>query len=358
MSAEDDSEKSFDPTPQKLEKARRKGEVAKSLDVQVAAAYAGFCLCLAAVGGSVLLSTAARLRYPFEFTSEFSNQIFDGAFPAAVAGWGVEVASGLVPLFAVPAIFVLLSILLQRAFTFVPSKLQFKMSRINPLQNAKSKFGRSGLFEFAKSFIKLMFYSICLGLLLRARLDEMAQLIHSEPQALMMGIGALTLEFLLISVLITAAIATIDLLWQRQEHTRKNMMSRKELTDEAKDNEGDAQLKQKRRQRAQQIALTQMMQDVPSADVVIVNPTHYAVALKWSRQKQSAPVCVAKGVDEIAGKIRELAQENAVPIHSDPPCARLLFATVEIGNEIAPDHYLAVAAAIRFSEEMRRKTWK
>ena len=133
------------------------------------------------------------------------------------------------------------------------------------------------------------------------------------------------------------------------------MMSRKELTDESKDAEGDPYMKQKRRQKGQEIASKQMIQDVPNADVVIVNPTHYAVALKWSRLPGDVPVCVAKGVDEIAARIREKAQESAVPIHSDPPTARALHAVVEIGQEIPPENYRAVAAAIRFADEIRRK---
>jgi len=139
---------------------------------------------------------------------------------------------------------------------------------------------------------------------------------------------------------------------------RKNMMSRKDLTDEAKDSEGDPHMKQKRRQRAQEIALSQMIQDVPDADVIIVNPTHYAVALKWSRLPGEAPVCVAKGVDEVAKTIRKVAQEAGVPIRSDPPVARALHATVEIGQEIPPEHYRAIAAAIRFAEAMKKRAWK
>ena len=101
--------------------------------------------------------------------------------------------------------------------------------------------------------------------------------------------------------------------------------------------------------------MNKMLADVPTADVVIVNPTHFAVALKWDRSAGSAPVCVAKGVDEIAARIRELASEHAVPLHSDPATARALHASVEIGSEIAPDHYRAVAAAIRFAENIRQK---
>ena len=127
--------------------------------------------------------------------------------------------------------------------------------------------------------------------------------------------------------------------------------------DEVKHSEGDPHIKQQRRQRAVEIAMNQMLSDVPDAGCRDRQPTHYAVALKWDRLSSGAPVCVAKGIDEIAARIREVAAENAVPIHSDPPTARALHASVDIGDEISPDHYVPVAAAIRFAEAVRRKAW-
>jgi flagellar biosynthetic protein FlhB len=136
---------------------------------------------------------------------------------------------------------------------------------------------------------------------------------------------------------------------------RKHRMSHKEMRDEHKQMEGDPHMKQERRQRAIDIAMNKMLADVPDADVVVVNPTHYAVALKWDRKRGTAPKCVAKGVDEVAAKIREIAAENGVALHSDPPTARAIHASVEVGDEIRPEHYRAVAAAIRFAEALRKK---
>ncbi len=136
----------------------------------------------------------------------------------------------------------------------------------------------------------------------------------------------LLFRFIFIVITIALAIGAADYLWQYAEHMRKNRMSRKEIQDETKDAEGDPHVKQQRRQRAQEIATNQMMAEVPKADVVIVNPTHFAVVLKWSRRSGSAPVCVAKGVDEVAAAIRTTAGQSGVPIHSDPPTARALHA--------------------------------
>jgi flagellar biosynthetic protein FlhB len=165
----------------------------------------------------------------------------------------------------------------------------------------------------------------------------------------------LVLEFLFIVLLIQLAIGAVDFLWQNHHHRQKLRMSRKEMMDEFKESEGDPHLKSARRQRAQEVATNRMLTDVATADVVVVNPTHYAVALKWDRTKGGAPLCVAKGVDEVARKIRERAAENGVPIHSDPPTARAIHATVEIGQEIRVEHYRAIAAAIRFADTMRKK---
>jgi flagellar biosynthetic protein FlhB len=250
---------------------------------------------------------------------------------------------------------VLLSLVAQRALLFTPSKLKPKLSRISILQNAKNKFGRGGLFEFAKSFVKLLIYSICLAVFLTWNIDLVVGSALADAHA---GIGMLfhlMTRFLVIVVIVSATIALVDVLWQNQEHRRKNMMSHKELRDEVKDSEGDPHLKQARRSRAQEVALNQMMADVPLADVVIVNPTHYAVALKWNGGRDEAPKCVAKGTDEIAMRIRSVAGDAHIPIYSDPPTARALHSVVDIGAQIRPEHYAAVAVAIRFAEELKRK---
>jgi flagellar biosynthetic protein FlhB len=223
------------------------------------------------------------------------------------------------------------------------------------VENAKNKYGRRGLFEFLKSFVKLTVYSVLLALFLRGQLDQITGVAMGSPAQAVLVMTGLMARFLFIVVLIALVIGGIDAAWQRAEHLRKNRMTLKEVRDEMKEAEGDPHLKQHRRMRAQELAMNQMMADVPGADVVIVNPTHYAVALAWDREPGSAPVCVAKGRDQVAARIRETARQAGVPVHADPPTARALFATVEIGAQIAPEHYRPVAAAIRFAEAMRRK---
>ncbi|MBI6629394.1 flagellar type III secretion system protein FlhB [Pontibaca salina] len=353
--SDEDSEKSHEATPQKLQKARKKGEIAKSTDVSVAAGYAGLLLTVMVFGAGSIERFGSAMMVMLDQPDQLATLFFDGGARAPAGGLMQAVAAPLAPWFVIPAAAVMVSILAQRAFVFAPSKITPKLARISILSNAKNKFGRSGFFQFSKSFAKLVLYSVCLGLFLQARLHDMVGAASSGSLAGIALMARLCIEFMFLVVVISTAIAGLDMAWQYHEHLRKNRMSRKEIMDEAKEAEGDPHMKQQRRQRGQEIAMKQMMAHVPGADVVIVNPTHYAVALKWSRMRGTAPVCVAKGRDEIASTIRETAMAAGVPIHSDPPTARAIHATVALGQEITEDHYRAVAAAIRFAERMRMR---
>lgn len=353
---EENDEKPFEASAEKLRKAREKGEIARTPDLLVASGYAGLALAAIAWGEQSLRSFGTGLMAVLDHADRLAPLVFDGGSAQPVLGpILLGTATSLLPWFLTPAILVIAVLLAQRGIVFAPNKLEPKLSKISVISNAKQKFGRNGFFEFFKSFFKLAIYSLCLVLFLKARLPDIAVSGDSDPGFAMALMGRLFIELLLVVVVIAGLIGAVDALWQHAEHRRKNRMSRKEMMDEAKDAEGDPHLKQERRHRGQQIAMNQMMADVPGADVVIVNPTHYAVALTWSRSPGAAPECVAKGVDEVAARIRRAAAEAAVPVRSDPPTARALYATVEIGQEIDEEHYRAVAAAIRFADEMRKK---
>ena len=318
-------------------------------------AYFGALVFGTVIGGAGLAEFGTALLPLMEQPDRLEILFFgDGA--AAVAGGVMQAAvTPLLPLLLLPGGMVLLTLLATRAIIFSPTKLQPKFNRISPIDGIKNKFGRRGLFEFLKSFVKLLIYGLLLAFFLIGQLEEIVGSARATPAEGTMILARKVMQFMGIVTLIAAVIGIVDYLFQHAEHLRKNRMTHKEMRDEAKEAEGDPYLKQRRRSRAEQIALNQMMADVPTADVVIVNPTHYAVALKWSRKPGTAPICVAKGVDEVALRIRALAAESAVPLHADPPTARALHATTEIGQEIAPEHYAPVAAAIRFAEEMRKR---
>lgn len=356
MSAEDeDSDKQYEPSQKKLEDARKKGEIARSADLTTAAAYAGFLLVLLTFGPSALADLGTALSVLLGQADAISGVIFAGGGTALHGGILQEVFWGTAPLFAFPAGLAIVSVALQRGFLFTGSKVAPKLNRISPLSGVKNKFGRQGLFEFAKSSSKLLIYCVVMGFFLIGQIERIMGSMHLPPRMIVVELGRMLVALMAIVLLVALVLGAIDFLWQRAEHIRKNRMSRKEMMDELKQAEGDPFIKQQRRQRGQEIATNKMLSDVPTADVVVVNPTHYAVALKWTRASGTAPVCVAKGTDEIAARIRALAAEHAIPVHSDPPTARALHAEVDIGQEISQHHYHAVAAAIRFAEEMRLK---
>jgi flagellar biosynthetic protein FlhB len=353
--SEEDEDKQFEPSQKKLDDARKKGEIAKSNDLTTAASYAGMVITVVALGGTTLIGVGSALKTLLDQADALGVAMFSGNPSPLLIGIMGSVAVNMMPWFLIPAALALLTILAQRAIVFAPEKLVIKASRISIISGVKNKFGRQGIFEFVKSFTTLSIYGAVLGIYVAGQMDRIVATMYLEPGMVVVELGRLTAGLMLIVLAIASVIGLIDYVWQTAEHHRKHRMSRKEMMDEMKQSEGDPMLKQQRRQKGIEIAMNQMLADVPTADVVIVNPTHYAVALKWDRSTIGAPVCVAKGVDEIAARIRESAMEHGIAIHSDPPTARSLFATVDIGAEIAPDSYAAVAAAIRFAESMRDK---
>jgi flagellar biosynthesis protein FlhB len=351
---DDEADKEHEASQQRLDKARAEGDVPRSVDLQTAMAIGGFLLAVFSLGtwaveklgtaGMVMLDQADRLSTLV--TTEGS---------APVAGMLLAFAVPPLALLLLGPVLVLAMLFATRGIVFAPGKLAPKLSRISPIATAKQKFGLDGLVEFGKSTLKLGLVSAILYQLLAARFEDILASLYLTPAMSAALLARLTLEFLFILFLIQLVLGGVDYLWQIHSHGQRHRMSRKEMTDEFRESEGDPHLKAARRQRAQEVATNRMLTDVAAADVVVVNPTHFAVALKWDRNAGGAPTCVAKGVDEIARKIRERAAEHGVPIHSDPPTARAIHAGVEIGHQIRAEHYRAVAAAIRFADAMRRK---
>ncbi len=355
MSGEDDSEKEHEPSQKRLADARKRGEVPRSADLSTAAGYAGLLLACTIWGGEILQGIGAALASLLSEADRF-GPLLQRAARAPVGGLMSSVTLSVSMLFVLPAVAALGAILMRRAFVVAPEKLALKWSRLSPLANAKQKFGSQGLFEFGKSLVKMLLFFGVLGAFLLSHAPEILQSHILAPQIATELMLRLFLKFLFLVVLISTVIGGVDYGWQHVQHRHRNRMSRKDLQDEMKESEGDPQTKQQRRQRGHEIATNRMLQDVAKADVIVVNPTHYAIALKWNRATRAAPVCVAKGMDETAARIREKAVLAGVPIHSDPPTARAIHATVKLGQPILPEHYRAVAAAIRFSEAVRKRS--
>ena len=354
MAEQDQSaEKSFDPTPRKLEEARKRGEIVRSSDLNTAVSYGGLLLAAALIGPFLVSSFGTTMQVLIGQADTIAPLLLS---PGGTVAAGAAIGSGLMvltALVAVPAALLIASLIAQNAFLFTSSRLEPKLSRISPIQTAKNKFGANGLFEFAKSSVKLGIYTFLLAVFLIGRSDQILGSLEGNGGQVLAILGRQARDFLIFVFLIALVIGAIDYLWQWGEHIRKNRMTRKEVTDESKENDGDPHLKQERRQRGYDIATNRMIADVPDAAVVIVNPEHFAVALKWDRDRADVPICIAKGVDEVAARIREAANKAGVPIYRDPPTARSLHSALEIGARIEPDHFRAVAAAIRFADMMR-----
>ncbi|MGF1659014.1 MAG: flagellar type III secretion system protein FlhB [Rubrimonas sp.] len=348
-------DKSFEPTERKLDQAREKGDVPRSIDVNAAAAYLAFLGMLLTLGAAAAEQFTQAAMVFLGSVDRLEGRIL-GPGGLALAGWLTgKAALATAPVFLAPAAAVLASLLAQRAIVASTEKLKPKLSRIDPIEVAGNKFGPTGIVEFLKSAAKMALISTALWWWLIAHAEQLVRTAGMEARALPSELSRMGVSLLTLVAAISVAIAAVDFLWQRYDHARKLRMSLEDLRKESKEVDGDPYMKQARRARAEAIATNQMLQQVPKADVVIVNPTHYAVALKWDRKPGAAPRCVAKGVDAVAAQIRARAMEAGVPIHRDPPTARTLHATVDLGKEVHPDHYRAVAAAIRFAEDIRRR---
>ncbi|MTH65850.1 flagellar type III secretion system protein FlhB [Paracoccus shanxieyensis] len=351
--SEQDEDRQYEASEQKLRRAREEGDIPRSTELGAALMYLGVWLAFLLAGARLVpdwLDMAARALGAERWPDGRGQSIMD--LSRGIAGYAGGAVLAFVAIICVP---IMLGLVVQRSVVFTPKKLLPDLKRIDPMKNAAQKFGKSGLVTFAISVAKVILVGIG-GWLLYASL--LGWMMTSEAMADLQwvsGLGTILHQALWLALGIGIAFAAIDMLWKRLEYMRRQRMSRKELQDEHKDSEGDPHMKSARRQKSVDIVLNSMLADVEKADVVIVNPTHYAVALEWKRGSGRAPVCLAKGVDEIAARIRERAQEHQIPLWSDPPCARAIHATVEIGAEIRSEHFAPVAAAIRFAEAMRKK---
>lgn len=350
----EDAEKEHEASQQKLDEARKEGDVPRSADLTWAAVLGGFVLAALTSGPTALQGAGEAAEVLLDQADRLAPLFAQGA-GAPLAGLVLRLGGALWPFVLFPMAGAVAALALQRGFLVTPSKLAPKLSRISVLANAKHKFGPEGLFEFGKSLLKMLIVGGLLTWFLMGRADAIMAMLYLDPAVGAAEMLAMVAQFLAVVFGVSLLIGGTDFLWQRFRHAQRNRMSRQEVMDEHKTSEGDPHMKQQRRQRGMEIAMNKMLADVPKADVVLVNPTHYAVALTWDRAAGRAPVCVAKGTDEVARRIREAAAEAGVPIHRDPPAARALHASLEIGDTIHPDHYKAVAAAIRFADAMRKK---
>ena len=344
--SDDSASRTEEPTARKLQQAREQGEFVKTPDLPSLFSLAAVASVVALGGGWFCQNLMVSLR-PF-FASPDTMVVggqggmhlfYTTALGAAVpvgAVLGAACAAGVA------------ANLLQTGFIFNPSKLAFDPSKLSPMKGFKRVFGLDGFAQFVKSLLKVSLTGLLAWWVLKPHLPELENLSGMEPIATM-GFAADILRRLVFAVAaFLLVVAGADWFWQRQRFMKRMRMSKEEIKEEFKQTEGDPHIKGRQRQIRHERARRRMIQAVPEATVVVMNPTHYAVALKYVQGEDEAPLCVAKGLDAIALKIRSVAEEHKVPVIEDPPLARALYAAVEIDELIPPAHYEAVAKIIGF----------
>ncbi|MET1028823.1 MAG: flagellar biosynthesis protein FlhB [Dongiaceae bacterium] len=348
----DDSDKTEDPTGKRLDDARKQGQVANSREVNnlfmVLALTLSVAMFSAGISGRIHDIMLPFVEAPDQIPTDLGHLQF--------LGWHFLTAilmAGIVPLIlALAAAFG--AGYLQFGLLWSAEHLMPKFDKISPLAGFKRMFSLRTLTEFLKGLAKIAIVGAVATSLLMPAMRDVHRLIGLDPIQ-MLGVIKSTATHLLFGVLsVIMAITIFDVFYQRFQHNRSLRMSRQEMKEEYKDTEGDPLIKGKLRQLRMERARRRMMAEVPKSDVVITNPTHYAIALKYDQATMAAPRLIAKGTDKVAQRIRELAKENDIPVVENPPLARGLYAAVELDQEISPEFYKAVAEVISYIMKLRR----
>jgi flagellar biosynthetic protein FlhB len=347
----DDAEKTEDPTQKKLDDALERGDVAKSQEVNTWFIMAGATLVLMIFSDGMGASLSTTMRGLI--VNSYQIRVDPTALPLLYQAIGLKILGVL----AVPVLLLVLAALagnmIQHRLVWSAKSLEPKLSKISPLAGIKRMFSMVSVANFLKGIVKILVLGAVLTALMWPERDRIMALVRSDPVAILPLARTLALKIMGAVVAIMAILAVADFLFQYRRWHEKQKMSMRDIKEEFKQSEGDPTIKGKLKQLRYSRQRKRMMAQVPKAAVVITNPTHYAVALQYERGME-APICIAKGVDAIALKIREVADEHRIPLVENPPLARALHATVEIDQAIPPEHYKAVAEVIGYVMRLRR----
>lgn len=338
-------EKTEPATSKKLSDARSEGQVCKSRELDQALALVGLFLTLkAAVSfmGSTFMEVFSDIynKIPDTEAATELSTVAVMSYMQHAALLSLKLAG---PFFVVGFLIAFVSNLVQVKWKVSTKPLQPKLDKFNPVNGFKRMFSKDSLFELLKSIVKIAMIAIMAYTSIRSHLQEIFLLYHITLNQAIALVGSIVIDVGLKIAIVYCVVGAVDYLYQKHKFNEDMKMTKQEVKDEMKNSEGDPQIKSKQRQRMQEASRRRMMQDVPQADVVITNPTHYAVALKYDAGTGTAPILVAKGADLIAQRIKEIARENKVEIVENKPLARMIYTNVEIGREIPPELYQAVA---------------
>ncbi|MEP2704757.1 MAG: flagellar biosynthesis protein FlhB [Roseibium sp.] len=352
----DDSEKTEDPTQKRLKDAHDKGDVPKSQEVSTWFTLVGATLMIALLAPSMAASLGNLMKGYLEHSHQIAT---DGYALRALwrdTGQSVALIVGL-PLLAL-VVMAVAGNLVQHQPLLTAETIKPKLSKISPASGLKRMFSADSLVNFAKGIVKISVVGAVMVAVLLPHQDEADVMIFADPVVILEEAQVLILQVLGAILAVMTLVAGADFVYQKNKWFNKQKMSLKDVKDEYKQTEGDPHVKGKIRQLRMERSRKRMMSAVPQATVVVTNPTHYAVALQYE-DGMGAPICLAKGIDAVALKIREVAKDSEVPVIENPPLARALYATVEVDQEVPEEHFKAVAEVIGFVFKMRKRaSWR
>lgn len=349
----DESQKTEDPTPKKLEEARKRGQVPLSREVNNWIMLFAGTILVATFAGSMMLYLLDLMRLFVENAHGFPS--FPGGLADVVGGAMFEVMWILIlPLgFLFLAAFV--GPFLQIGPLFAPEVIKPDWSKVSIIKGFGRLFSLRSIVELIKGLLKIGVVGVVATIIIYPYFDKFEHLMGLEVIDSVGELQELVIRMMIGVLIVMVVIAGLDMIYQRQEYNKKMRMSRQEVKDEYKQSEGDPHVKARLRQLRTERARQRMMQAVPQADVVITNPTHYSIALKYDPDEMPAPVVVAKGIDQVALRIREVAKDNDIVLYENKPLARVLYDAVEIDEMIPFEHFKAVAEIISYVFKLKGK---
>lgn len=346
-------EKTEKATPKKQQDTRKKGQVAKSTDVNTAIILLLVFLFLWVFGGFFGETLINVLKHTFQ--EYLLTDVTDTNFKAIFYELVMESAMVLMPIMLIALIAGVLASYIQVGVLFAPEAIHMKLSKLDPIQGAKRIFSIRAIVELVKSLLKIALAGTVVYIIIWTRLEDVMLL---SQKSVIDGFGLiaqLTVTLGISVALLLLVLAIPDYLYQKYDHEKQIKMSKKDIKDEHKNMEGDPLIKSKRKQKQMEMAMQRMMQEVPKADVVITNPTHFAVALKYDEERSDAPIVIAKGVDFIAQKIKGLAAENQIVTVENRPLARALYHQVDVGDQVPEELFKAVAEVLAYVYRLKKK---
>lgn len=346
MAEEDDSQKTEDPTPRKLAKARQKGQVGVSQEVKNWTILLGGTLTLAIISPWMMSGVK-------DYSSGFIEHSFEisldpGNVQNMLADTLIEIGLLISPLFVVLMILAALASIAQTGLVWSTQRIAPDWNKISILKGLKRMFALRSVIEFLKGIMKLSIVTVLMVAMAVPFMTDLELMPGFDLSAMMDRMFIVILSISAGAIMVMTVIAVLDFMFQKFDFIKTMKMSRQEIKDEHKETEGDPQIKARIRKIRAERAQQRMMAAVPDADVVITNPTHFAVALEYKMDSMAAPRLVAKGVDHLALRIREVAKEHDIAVVENPPLARALYSAVEIDEDIPVEHYKAVAEVIGY----------